>query len=156
MDPITTTIVAALPALASDMVSSAVKDAYAGLKSIIVRKFGAASAVSKSVEGLEANPKSRGRALVLSEHVEEARATSDAEIMAAVSNLVEALAKDEAAGNPNVHILATVTGGVAGVVGAQNISIGSMVSPGGNVVIGGVASGVEPVDPWPQPGTIRK
>ena len=93
---------------------------------------------------------------MLSEHVEEARATSDAEIMAAVSNLVEALAKDEAAGNPNVHILATVTGGVAGVVGAQNISIGSMVSPGGNVVIGGVASGVEPVDPWPQPGTIRK
>jgi hypothetical protein len=48
IDPITTAIVAALPALASDMVSSAVKDAYAGLKSIIACKFGATGAVAKS------------------------------------------------------------------------------------------------------------
>ena len=60
MDPITTAIVAALPPLASDVVSSAVKDAYAGLKSLIARKFGAESGV-KSVNDLEANPKSRGR-----------------------------------------------------------------------------------------------
>ena len=37
MDPITTAIMAALPALASDMVSTAVKDAYAGLKSLIAQ-----------------------------------------------------------------------------------------------------------------------
>jgi hypothetical protein len=85
MDPITIAIVAALPALATDIVSSAVKDAYAGLKSIITHKFGATSAVSKSVEDLEANPKSKGQATLLSERVEEAKATSDTEIMAAVS-----------------------------------------------------------------------
>jgi hypothetical protein len=96
MDPITAAIVGALPALATEMVSSAVKDAYAGLKSLMVRKFGATTAVAESVEDLEANPKSQGRAMVLSEHVEEAKATSDADIMAAVNKLVEALAKDRA------------------------------------------------------------
>jgi hypothetical protein len=126
MDPITTAIVAALPALATDMVSGAVKDTYAGLKSLITRKFGATSAVAKSVEDLEANPKSQGRAMVLSEQVGEAKATSDIDIMAAVSKLVEALAKDKAAGTSSVQIHAIMSGGVAGVVGAQNASIGSM------------------------------
>ena len=126
MDPITTAIVAALPALATDMVSGVVKDAYAGLKSLIARRFGPTSAVAKSVEDLEANPKSQGRAMVLSEHVEDAKATSDAEIMAAVSKLMDALAKETAAGTSNVHIHATMSGGVAGIVGAQNASIGSM------------------------------
>jgi hypothetical protein len=96
MDPITTAIVAALPALATDMVSGAVKDTYAGLKSLITHKFGETSAVAKSVDDLEANPKSEGRAKVLSEQVAETKATSDAEIMAAVSKLVEALATERA------------------------------------------------------------
>ncbi len=126
MDPITTAVVAALPGLAANVVSSAVKDAYAGLKSLIVRKFGATSAVAKSVEDLEANPNSQGRAMVLSEQVGEAKATSDADIMAAVSKLVEVLAKERATGTSNVHIQATMSGGVAGLVGAQNASIGSM------------------------------
>ena len=68
MDPITTAVVAALPALATDMVSSAVKDAYAGLKSLIACKFGATSAMAKSVKDLQANqanPKSQGLAMVL-------------------------------------------------------------------------------------------
>ena len=126
MDPITTAIVAALPALATDMVSGAVKDTYAGLKSVITRKFGASSAVAKSVGDLEADPKSEGRAMVLSEQVGEAKATSDTDIMAAVSKLVEALAKDKAAGTSSVQIHATMSGGFAGIVGAQNASIGSM------------------------------
>jgi hypothetical protein len=126
MDPITTAIVAALPALATNMVSSAIKGAYAGLKSLIVRKFGATGAVAKSVEDLEANPKSQGRAMVLSEHLEEAKATSDTDVMAAVSKLVEALAKERAAGTSNVHIEATMSGGVAGIIGAQKASIGSV------------------------------
>ena len=126
MDPITSAIVVALPALATDMVSSAVKDAYAGLKSLIAHKFGATSGVAKSVEDLEANPKSQGRAMVLSEHIEEAKAPSDTEIMAAVSKLVEALAKDKAAGQSSVHVQATMSGDVAGIVGAQTASIGTM------------------------------
>ena len=125
MDPITSAIVAALAAPAKDVVSSAVKDAYAGLKGLIARKFGATSAVTKSVEDLEANPTSKGQAMVLSERVAEAKAAADAEIMQAVKKLVEELAKARAA-PANVHIDVTMTGGVAGVVGAQNVSIGSL------------------------------
>jgi hypothetical protein len=40
MDPITTAIVAALPAMASDLVKSSVKDTYDGLKAVIRRKWG--------------------------------------------------------------------------------------------------------------------
>lgn len=125
MDPITTAIVAALPALATEMVSSTIKDAYAGLKALIVRRFGAASAVAKSVNDLEANPKSKGQAMVLSEHVVEAKVEADADIMKAVNALVEALKSDKTSGTSSVNIHATITGGVAGVVGAQNVSIGS-------------------------------
>jgi hypothetical protein len=82
--------------------------------------------VAKSVEDLEADPKSEGRAIVLSEQVKKVNAPSDAEVMIAVNKLVEALANDKAAGNSSVHIHAAMTGGVAGIVGAQNASIGSM------------------------------
>src|ERR1700722_18314515 len=119
MDPRTTAIVAALPALAAGLVSSSVRDAYAGLKALIARRFGATSAVAKSVNDLEANPKSKGQAMVLSEHVVEAKAEADAEIMKAVSALVEALKNDTTPGTSSVNIHATMTGGTAGVVGAQ-------------------------------------
>ena len=72
--------------------------------------------MAKSVDDIEANPKSKGQAMVLSERVAEANAEADAEIMAAVEKLVDALAKANAA-PPGVHVEATMTGGVAGVVG---------------------------------------
>jgi len=104
MDPITDAIIQALSALPRDLVSSAIKDAYASLKSRIANEFGAASAVAKSVEDLEANPNSRGQATVLSQHIVEADATAHAEVMAAVIRLIEALA----------------------IAGAQTVSIGTM------------------------------
>lgn len=124
MDPITTAIAAA-SALASDMVSSAVKDAYAGLKSLIIRKFGSTSAVAKSVNDLEANPNSKGQAMVVSEHVAETKADTDAEIMKAVRTLVEALKNDKTSIS-HVHVQAAMSGGVAGVVGAHSVSVGAM------------------------------
>jgi disulfide oxidoreductase YuzD len=59
LDPITTAIVATLPVLASDLVTKSVKDAYEGLKAVIRRKWGEASPVAKSVDALEASPKSK-------------------------------------------------------------------------------------------------
>jgi hypothetical protein len=126
MDPITTAIVAALPALATEMVSSTVKDAYTSFKSIIARKFGATSAVAKSIDDLEANPKSEGRAKVLAEHVEESKVASDTEILAAVKKLVEALKYDKTSRASSLNTHATVTGGVVGVAGAQNVSVGTL------------------------------
>ena len=64
--------------------------------------------------------------MVLSEHVFEAKAETDADIMKAVSTLVEALKNDKTVGTSSVNIHATMTGGVAGVVGAQSVSAGTM------------------------------
>jgi hypothetical protein len=124
MDPITTAIVSALPALASGLVKSSVNDAYAGLKSIIRRKWGDASPVAKSVDALEANPKSKGKAEVLAEHVAEVNATGDAEVMEALAKLIDELKKEGIGGTDVAQIAVNVSGGtIQGVVGAQSVSI---------------------------------
>jgi hypothetical protein len=123
MDPITTAIVASVGDRYGVL---CVKDANAGLKSLISHKFGSTSAVAKSMADLEADPNSQARAMVLSEQVKKPNASSDADVLAAVNKLVEALAKDKTAGTSNVDIRATLAGGVAGIVGAENASIGSM------------------------------
>ena len=91
-------------------------------------KLGTTSNIAKSIDDLEANPKSKGQATVFSERVAEASAAADADIMRAVVKLVEELDKISTSKSPDVHIEATITGGVAGVVGAQNVSIGSMTT----------------------------
>jgi hypothetical protein len=127
MDPITTAIVAVLPALASDLVKSSVKDAYEGLKAVIHRKWGAASQLAKSVDDLEASPNSKGQASVLAEHVATANATADTEVMQALGKLIDELKKQGIGGKDVARIAINITGGtVQGVVGGENVSIGSM------------------------------
>jgi disulfide oxidoreductase YuzD len=127
MDPITTAIVAAIPALASDLIKSSVKDAYAGLKAIIRRKWGDASPVAKSVDALEANPKSKGQAEVLAEHIDAVNATGDAEVMQALAKLVDQLKKEGIGGTEVAQIAINISGGsIQGVVGVQNVSIDTM------------------------------
>jgi disulfide oxidoreductase YuzD len=124
MDPITTAIVAALPAVASDLIKSSVKDAYASLKAVIRRKWGDASSVAKSVDALETNPKSKGQAEVLAEHVAAVNATGDAEVMQALAKLVDELKKGGIGGTDIAQIAVNISGGtVQGVVGAQSVSI---------------------------------
>ena len=91
-----------------------------------MREFGSTSAVAKSVDELEASPYSKGRAIVLSEHVEETKATSGAKILTPVSRFVEALASESGAGSSSSDIHATMYGGMAGVVGARTASFGTM------------------------------
>src|SRR6516225_6073306 len=122
MDPITTAIVAALPAVASDLIKSSVKDAYAGLKAVIRRKWGDASPVAKSVDALEANPESKGQAEVLAEQVAAVNATGDAEVMQALAKLVDQLKKEGVGGTDVAQIAVNISGGtVQGIVGAQNV-----------------------------------
>ena len=126
MDPITTVILAALPAVASDLIKSSVKDAYEGLKSVIVRKWGATSPVAKSVSDLEANPKSKGQAIILSENVAAAKLTSDTEVMQALAELLAALKREGLGGKAIATITINISGGtVQGIVGAENVSVGS-------------------------------
>jgi disulfide oxidoreductase YuzD len=91
MDPITTAIVAALPALAADMVKSSVKDAYEGLKAVIRRKWGEADPAVRAVDALESDPTSEGHTVILQERITAAKATEDVEIMQAAAKLIAKL-----------------------------------------------------------------
>jgi disulfide oxidoreductase YuzD len=127
MDPITTAILATLPVLASDIFKTSVKDAYEGLKAMIRRKWGDSSPVAEAVDALEANPKSKGQAAVLSENIAAANAMADTEVMQALGKLVDELKKEGIGGKAIDGIRINITGGsVQGVVGAENVSIGSM------------------------------
>src|SRR5690349_2301385 len=89
MGPITTAIVAVLPALASEMVKLSVKDAYERLKAVICRKWGDATTVAKAIAALEEDPKSKAQAAVLEEKLEAVKAAEDAEVLQALHRLAE-------------------------------------------------------------------
>ena len=127
MDPITAAILAVLPALASDMVKSTVKDAYEGLKAVIRRKWGDAAPISKAIAALEQDPGSKAQSAVLEEKVGAVKATEDAEVVQALRQLVEQMKTHGVGGEAVARIQFTMSGGVVqGVAGAENVQIGSM------------------------------
>jgi disulfide oxidoreductase YuzD len=127
MDPITAAILAVLPALASDVVKSGVKDAYEGLKAVIRRKWGDAAPISKAIAAIEEDPKSKAQAAVLEEKVGAVKAVEDAEVAQALRQLVEQMKTHGIGGEAVARIQFNMSGGVVqGVAGAENVQIGSM------------------------------
>ena len=127
MDPITTAILAVLPALTSDVVKSGVKDAYDGLKAVIQRKWGDAAPISKAITAIEEDPSSKAQAAVLEEKVGAVKATEDAEVAQALHKLVEQMKTHGIGGEAVAKIQFNMSGGVVqGVAGADNVQIGSM------------------------------
>jgi len=123
MDPITTAIIAALPALATE----AVKSAYEGLKAVIQHKWGKDAPVSRAIIELEETPQSEGRAIVLKEQVAAAKATEDPEVAQALHQLVEQLKAAGRGGGAVSNIQFTMNGGVAtGIVGTGTANVGMM------------------------------
>jgi hypothetical protein len=123
MDPITTAIVAALPALATD----AVKSAYTGLKAVIERKWGEGSPLSKAVNALEEDPESKAQVGVLQEKVAATRAVEEPDILQPLKTLVDALQANAVGGSSVASINFTMSGGkVEGVAGAGTVNIHSM------------------------------
>lgn len=116
MDPIATAIGAALATVGA----TAVKDAYAGLKALLLRKFGSASKVMEAVEGLEANPQSDGRKSVLAEELSAAGAGEDEEIVRAAGALAATV---EAHGGPAVYVQQNVNGHGNALSGTGNASV---------------------------------
>lgn len=124
MDPITTSIVAAVHKLSEPLVN----DAYRGLKALIQRKFGKTSALASAVEGVEAQPSSAARAAVLAEEADAAGANDDAELARASQTLLEA-----AGGTPNASVMyqtvqQTVHHG-ENIVGIGTVTTGRNVRP---------------------------
>jgi hypothetical protein len=127
MDPITTAILAALPVIASDLIKSSIKDAYAALRAVIQQQWGKSSPIVKAVDALEASPKSKGQALVLAENVADSNATANADVMHALAKLVDELKKEGIGGNGIAALTINITGGSAqGIIGAGNVSIGTI------------------------------
>jgi hypothetical protein len=127
MDPITAAIVAVLPALASDVVKSGVKDAYEGLKAVIARMWGAAGPLHKAITAVEEDPTSKAQAAVLDEKVNAVAASKDPEVLQALQRLVEQMKSQGIGGETVAQIHFNMSGGVIqGVAGAQNVQVGSM------------------------------
>ncbi|MGH7944221.1 MAG: hypothetical protein ACREH8_00880 [Opitutaceae bacterium] len=117
MEPITTALVAALGKLAEP----AVRDAYEGLKALIVKKLGAKHAVVNAVENLEKKPESSGRRETLGEELAESAAAADAGIVAAARALLENVQKH---GGGQAGVKQTVTGDRNIFSGTGDINIG--------------------------------
>jgi hypothetical protein len=94
MDPVTVTIVSALAAGAAagatDVATNAIKDAYAGLKSLIVGRYGE---TSEAVDLVTANPASKARQAVLAEELEKTGAVGDGELKEAAQALLDAVSE---------------------------------------------------------------
>jgi hypothetical protein len=127
MDPITTTILAALGVMGSEVIKSSVKDAYDNLKAVIRRKWGETAPISKAIAAIEEDPTSKAQAAVLEEKVAAAKATGDAEVVQALHELVEQMKKQGIGGELVARIQFNMSGGVVqGVAAAENVQIGSM------------------------------
>jgi hypothetical protein len=123
MDPITTAILAALPALASD----AVKSAYDGLKAVIPRKWGDTAPICKAITAIEEDSTSKAQAAVLEEKVSAVKANNDADVAQALHELVEQLKTHGIGGEAVAKIQFKISGGIVqGVVGSENVNIDSM------------------------------
>ncbi|MBN1139490.1 MAG: hypothetical protein JXM73_23140, partial [Anaerolineae bacterium] len=68
--------------------AQAVRDAYAGLKALVVRKFGARGDVAVAVEQVDHKPASPGRRHTLEEELGAAGAGQDAEVLQAARDLL--------------------------------------------------------------------
>ena len=127
MEPITVAIMAVLPALGANLVESSVKDAYAALKAVILRKWGAGAPVVKAIAAIEADPESKAQVGVLDEKLRAVQAGADADVAQALKRLVDEMKAQGIGGDSLAKIQVNITGGAfQGVAGAQNIQVGAM------------------------------
>lgn len=92
MDPITQAIVAALSAGAAAGVTDASKraivEAYGGLKSLLIQKFGGHSEVAEALNKLQVRPDSLGRKETLAEEMKAVNAVAEPELLSAAESLI--------------------------------------------------------------------
>ena len=95
MEPVTTTIVAALALGAAaglkDTASQAITDAYAGLKKLLQERYKKNEDVADAVDYLEKKPEAKGRQQELTQALEAAGADKDQELHQLAQQLLAAL-----------------------------------------------------------------
>jgi len=105
MDPITTAIVAALGKLAEP----AVRDAYEGLKALIVRKLKPEQqSVVQTIEHLQGKPSAATRRADLEQEIRESPLAADEDVLVAARELLKLTGP--AAQVATQHVVQTITG----------------------------------------------
>jgi hypothetical protein len=122
MDPITSAIVAALAKLAEP----AVKDAYDGLKALILRKLKPEhQSVAQSIDHLEKKPEAPTRQADLAQEVKDADLTSESDVLVKARELLQLIGQSQAKSSQTVF---------QNVSGDHNMIIGigsAVVDPSG-------------------------
>ena len=137
MDPITiilTALVAGAASSAKDVGVQAIKDAYAGLKALVVRKFGGKADVEPSIQQVEKKPDSEGRQATLKEELAAAGADKDEELVKLAQALLDLLKQHDAG------TLATYSATLTGS-GAIAQGPGATAAGAGGIAIGGSVQG---------------
>jgi hypothetical protein len=148
MEPILTTVIAALVAGATaqlkDVASDAVKDAYQGLKGLLVHKL---SDDSLAVELLEKKPASKAAQEAVAEAIAEKQLHRDTELKEHAEQLEKALAEARAAGVAGIgdieigRVQGYVNAIVEDLVASGRIKIDSVVAETGTAWVKGGQAG---------------
>lgn len=139
MDPlamIVTALAAGAAATAKDVASQAIQDGYAGLKALIIRKFGGNADVEDALESVEQRPDSEPRQEVLKEELATAQAEQDEELVGQAQALLDLLKQQGLVSGPAYQV--TVSGSGSAAVGPGAVSAGE----GGAAVSGDVEGGI--------------
>ncbi len=137
MDPITTTaivtaIAAGAAAAAKDVTEEAIRDAYHGLKTLIIRKFSDKPQVPPAIQLVESQPDSEPYQQALETTLEQVHAADDPDIVAQTQTLL-ALLQESGLG---ATYLARLEGSGAIAQGPGAVAAGQ-----GGVAIGGDVQG---------------
>jgi hypothetical protein len=143
MDPITiitSALIAGAAASVKGVVAQAVKDGYAGLKALVVRKFGKETDVEDALEGVEKKPDSEARQAVLKEELEVAGVGQDAEVIQQAQALLDLLKQHAAATSTTYKAALKGSGAIAqgesaAAAGAGGVAVGGSVT--GSTIITG-------------------
>lgn len=112
MDPLSI-IAGALVAGAAEVTTQAVKDAYAGLKALIVDKFASKPDVVEAIEKVEHQPEAEHRQAYLKGELQAAGVDKDTEIVEKAQALLDLLKQEGALSDAQYKIIVSGSGAVA-------------------------------------------
>lgn len=133
-------------AVGKDTAKQSIKDAYQGLKTLIIQRYGSQAKVEKAIQEVEEEPESKGQQLVLEEQLVKAEVVQDTEVQQQVKDLLALLTQEGLLSGPVYQAKLKGSGAIAqgpGAVaaGAGGIAVGGNVA--GNISTGGGNGGEE-------------
>jgi hypothetical protein len=148
MEPVTTTIVAAVVAgvvaATKNVAAQAVKDAYAGFKKLLVSKFGDSKNAVPALEGVENAPESETWQAVLRDEIEKAGLGQDEQVVKVARALLDLLEKHGEKPTASYHADLRGSGAIAQGAGAVAAGEGGIAV--GRDVQGGIHVGGQDED----------